>query len=463
LKTRANGTLLTGLYIVGFIISGCFTAMCLTSFGQDKVSKLLFLGMTVLFEFGKGYMFFEFASNRHKGKMKNFFFMMWIGLLFFSLFASMGLAINESNKAGNDKIKNSTEYKMQNEQYDLHKGNIKNAQQELKSLQNIDEIIKNDETLKGLKQSKQDALNRNYITNETMGANHFQELISQREIKLRNDYAARKKELELLISNNQKGIEDNTNSVSKITTNGIKDTSGYKAVLGIISDFMNKTGIYLNSKWNTDQLEFLFYFLMSLMLELVICTMYFLKKYYEMIDSGEVKLEQPTKRELLQNDKNKENLAVSLDKSNLLKKNDIIANLEQKSENISKESNNKVGKIGFHYDVNDKGNDVIVRKENRIGFDYQSRDMKGIQEWQINYLKELYNKENYSKRFGAPGYTKLSTLINHDRNECSKFRATLATLGIVKTGENNTNELIIKEFKMALRKVSNSILKNGGM
>jgi hypothetical protein len=101
-----------------------------------------------------------------------------------------------------------------------------------------------------------------------------------------------------------------------------------------------------------------------------------------------------------------------------------------------------------------------VKKQ--VGFSYLSKDIRGIQEWHIRFLKELYNKENWSVRNGATGATKISKLIGIDRTKATKFRGTLETLGILKSEKlpvGNKNIILISDMKTALQIVSKSLSK----
>ena len=105
-----------------------------------------------------------------------------------------------------------------------------------------------------------------------------------------------------------------------------------------------------------------------------------------------------------------------------------------------------------------------TQKEERkqVGFSYLNKDLKGIQHWHIMFLKELYNKENWSVRNGATGATKISKLIGIDRTTATKFRGTLETLGVLKSEKlpvGNKNILLISDMKTALQIVSKSLSK----
>jgi hypothetical protein len=112
-----------------------------------------------------------------------------------------------------------------------------------------------------------------YTTKRQEALNNINNYASGEQLKI-DQYS---KELEALNSQlNQ--LADKTSAIDY----KVNETTGYIAILTAIANFLNKSRLYFSNKWSYEELELMFYFLLSLTLEIVICLLYYLKKYNEL-------------------------------------------------------------------------------------------------------------------------------------------------------------------------------------
>jgi len=118
------------LFVAGFIISGTFTFMLLTSNATDPIHKILFAGMTIVFEFSKAIMLVRFLKTK-----KSLYGSLWLFTTIVSVIASQGFTINTTNILDN-KIRQEQRVIMQNREASI-KEQLQNKQNALKNSQDI--------------------------------------------------------------------------------------------------------------------------------------------------------------------------------------------------------------------------------------------------------------------------------------------------------------------------------------
>lgn len=480
METVKKSSLLKYLYMITFTISGIFSVMLLSQLGTDKISTLLFSGIAVVMEFGKGVVFFTALSGRYTTKITRMLFVIWVVLVAISLMASMSAVLNASNEIANSKIKNSTEFQMTEEQYSTAQKNVNSAQTELDELnaKDINTIIAEDETIIDLKKQKQWALDNDYITHETMGANYYQGQIDSREKALRDEYNNKIEQLENKITTNTEKMETSSKDVKEIDTASIKDTKGYRAILATVVDLANKGHFYKYSEWTVDQMELLFYFIVSLMVEILSCMFYFMYKTsnvgveefnadniianHEEDKSrplvklvGEVKPQLEAKRKFtlknkklkLKDDNSDTEIKEKTKLVDLSKKKESSENGEiaqcQNSTNLRTDLDKtrvlgeKPRKIGFSMEVDNKKETTQNPIKNSLNSS-DNLNLKNDKNNVMKYLSCLYNKKNWYNG-SVPGYQKISKLTGIGETNSRHISGALKTLGITTTEGRKTN------------------------
>ena len=257
------------LYFLGFIVSGVITGRALTDLSQDSFTDLLMIGITILIESSKGITFFETFNQKQTIIIRFISLIIWACIVSISLFSSMALTIGESNKKDNLTVTNSVQYKTLQENYKTEKDYFELTSDEVINLEkiNIKETIKNDEKIKEYTNSMNLAKKANIITNPTQGANHYSQLIAQRAQEIRNKYNTQLQKAKDK-RDKQKSVLSKSNETLANTDvkKEIKSENGITSVSAMIGTFFKKT---------VEQIQLRFYFFLSLIVEILICLLFF--------------------------------------------------------------------------------------------------------------------------------------------------------------------------------------------
>jgi len=254
MKNKQN--VLVGLYCLGFLVSGIFTLMLLTSNSVNIVNKILAGCMTLIFECGKGIFFIEAIRK------KKIMLAMWISLTLLSIFASQAFMVNETNKIENISKISSSEY----------------AQQQNKSVR-INEQI----------QIKKDLLQKAFVDKENskLDIEKYQLQINTKNAELKNAIARNypdqitriKSEVQQLVSLQvsfpEKKIPDLTTDIDNLNAdlNAITYQVEYKSENGYVS-LMQVLANLISCK--VDNVIFVFYLFVTILFEVLICLLYYI-------------------------------------------------------------------------------------------------------------------------------------------------------------------------------------------
>ncbi|MEN8905409.1 MAG: hypothetical protein ABF289_05570 [Clostridiales bacterium] len=420
ITTKVNSKLLTVLYIVGFVISGSFTALCLTTMGHSNWAKTLLIGMTIIFEFAKGISFFEFLSGKHPVKISKLWFAVWIVLMGFSLFASTAFSMNETSKSKNDSYKNSSAYKNSIDEQKRMKELIKSKEDQIEKA-----VKEKDADLKAMKEDRE-LLPKSYIKRRQEATANITKHSEDQQSKI-DQY---RKELEDL---NEK-LDNKSDNVSK--NYNTEATSGYITILTVTAESLNSSGIYYKNKWSFEELELIFYFLLSFTLEIVICLFYYLKKYNEVNCISENK----------KNDLNEEKIIGDTEKYKMLqskKSNKDFKLNGRKFRLISCPPKEKTEQSKKSSKAEEVENGILIKnKKEQIGFkmlkDNSNTDFDNSENLR-EYLSFVYNNKNGNL---SPGQKKINDITGLSYKQIKSIKALLEEKGILKTDVKSTYLLV---------------------
>lgn len=266
------------IYITGFLVSAILSINLFKDMAFNRFQAIVFIAMAIIFETSKLLFFVAAANSKINKSYRKISFLIWIVLVLFSVFASMSLLVNQSNKAENDKILNSSVYKLTQEEIKLEQETINMNMEELKKLKNVDVIglFKDDEQYNNYIKLANEAKSKNIITHKTQGYNHYMELANNRKSEIENLHNKRIEDLENNINISKENINKSSVEIKNIDTASIKDTIGYKAILSSIANILNKAKLYIWSEWDVETLETLLSLSISVMIEFIVSTMYFI-------------------------------------------------------------------------------------------------------------------------------------------------------------------------------------------
>jgi hypothetical protein len=415
ITSSVNSKLLTILYIIGFIISGSFSALCLITMGHSNLSKVLLIGMTITFEFAKGISFFEFLSGKHKKSVSRLWFFVWLILTGFSLFASTAFSMNETSKSKNETYVNSSAYESNIDEKERIEKLIENKEEQIEKA-----VAEKESTIKQMKKER-DAFPESYINTRKEATEAITKYSKEQQVKI-DEYSDELEEL-------NKELNEKSNVVTKDYE--LESTTGYITILNASADFLNKSKIYINNEWTFEELELLFYFLLSFTLEIVICLFYYLKKYNEaslLNESNEkdaINIEESDNKEMQQS---------KIPGKVYKLKNKKIQFLPWQDEVSKKQSNENREDTKNEIKEEDLDDDKI--------FDEDPDDVK-------EYLNYVYSNKKGNL---SPGQKKINDITGLSFRQIKNIRDLLEEKGIVKTDKKSTN-LLVENLSEAMEKL----------
>jgi hypothetical protein len=378
--------------------------------GNSIISKILMIGMTIIFEFSKGISFFEFLSGKHKKSVSRLWLLIWLILTGFSLFASTAFSINETNKSQNESYITSN----------AHQNSIDEKERLInlisKKEEQIDKAVDEKESTIKQMEKERDAFPETYINTRQEATEKITEYSNEQQDKI-DKYNNELEELNEKLDKKSNTISDDYEAES---------TTGYISILNKTADLLNESKLYINSKWSFEKLELLFYFLLSFTLEIVICLFYYLKKHNEAnseTDSNKLNNNENIKL----NQSNKNSKVYRLKNAKLR----LIPCLDDSKSDQSNE-NSAVKKIDIKKDSTN----------NESNFTEEPENVK-------QYLNYVYKNKRGNI---SPGQKKINDITGLSFRQIKNIRDLLEEKGILTT-DNKITSLLIDNMDEAMKKL----------
>jgi hypothetical protein len=362
---------------LAFMISACFSIINLWNMAFNFFAKILSSAMAVVMEYFKVTSLYYAFNEKLNGIIRGGLAFSYIGLVVFSVFFSMNFISNEENANINFSNKHSKQAQAQKEKLKSDADSINRLQSQ------INDIKSNYEGSIKAKQDYISSLPSDYITAKDNASKEVEGI---------------KEKMATEINNINSRIFEIEKSKKETLSSKLIDEApeqGFTSLLSTIVTWHNNTELGKESPWTLQQVQFVFYLILSIVFEIIASLLYYLAKHFD-------------DETLLQAD----------------------TQAPKQIKTTEKQSN---------YTKIDTKNAAIAESANKIGFTYNN-NINSLEESLINKYRNYINK-NHSKigdKKISPGYKSIANAIDIDQETCRKIRSYLEQNGEIRTEGTRT-------------------------
>lgn len=395
-----NSSVLKVISILAFVVSALFTVQLMTSGTVGIIAFFMTALMAIILEVTKcGFFFKALVDTSLSIAMRSVLCAISLLLVLASIFASAGYVTNQANKAKNQQVKSSTQFKQANESREIQKQLFEQKKLELAALQeNKTKTVADMERIR-------DSYPKNYITVKE----NMQSTINKKSTDLQSTIDKKSAELAQVAAALQSPID-----TTKLALN---DTKGYSSMFKVLAENINKSDDFKDSPILPEELEMWFFIALGVIFELVAILSAFLAQK-ESLEKGNITILKPEKTN------NISNIEPRLERLKVCETTKLPDFQKQKF------TVKKGGVIGFKPDIKPKLEPEPKTLSTSV---YNEEEYKSYVEYMFSRQKNGY----------APGYLDIARNTSIAVEKCRSIKGELQRKGIIKTVGNRT--LILKE------------------